>query len=84
MKDRLDKLLDNTSKEELHISTFHSYGYSILKEHAAYFKRDSQFGILDENEKQRFLTEKVGCNKKKVKSVSEEISHIKQQATTSI
>ncbi len=81
MKDRLDKLLDNTSKEELHISTFHSYGYSILKEHAAYFKRDSQFGILDENEKQRFLTEKVGCNKKKVKSISEEISHIKQQAT---
>jgi len=80
MKDRLDRILDNTSKEELHISTFHSYGYSILKEHAAYFKRDSQFGILDENEKQRFLTEKVGCNKKKVKSVSEEISHIKQQA----
>ena len=81
MKDRLDRILDNTSKEELHISTFHSYGYSILKEHAAYFKRDSQFGILDENEKQRFLTEKVGCNKKKVKSISEEISHIKQQAT---
>ena len=80
MKERLDKILDNTSKEELHISTFHSYGYSILKEHASYFKRDSQFSILDENEKHRFLIEKVGCDKKKVKILSEEISHIKQQA----
>ena len=80
MKERLDKILDNTSKEELHISTFHSYGYSILKEHASYFNRDSQFSILDENEKHRFLIEKVGCDKKKVKALSEEISHIKQQA----
>ena len=80
MKERLDKILDNTSKEELQISTFHSYGYSILKEHASYFNRDSQFSILDETEKQRLLIEKVGCNKKKVKSLSGEISHIKQQA----
>ncbi|MCD6329817.1 MAG: UvrD-helicase domain-containing protein, partial [Candidatus Cloacimonetes bacterium] len=28
MKERLDTILDNTSKEELQISTFHSYGYS--------------------------------------------------------
>lgn len=80
MKDRLDTILDNTSKEELNISTFHSYGYSILKEHASYFKRDSQFSILDDKEKQRFLIEKVGCGKKKEKALSEEISHIKQQA----
>ncbi len=80
MKERLDNILDNTSKEELQVSTFHSFGYSILKEHAAYFKRDSQFGILDEQDKQRFLIEKAGCDKKDAKQLSEEISRIKQKA----
>jgi uncharacterized protein (TIGR00375 family) len=81
MKERLDKLLDTTSKEELQVSTFHSFGYSILREHAAKFNRNSQFGILDEHDKQRFLLEKTECNKKNVKKLSEEISKIKQKAT---
>ncbi|MBN2016713.1 MAG: UvrD-helicase domain-containing protein [Candidatus Cloacimonetes bacterium] len=81
MKERLDLLLDTTSKEELHVSTFHSFGYSILREHAGYFKRNSHFGILDEHDKQRFLLEKTECNKKDVKKLSEEISKIKLTAT---
>jgi len=79
MKDRLDTLLSKTSKDELNISTFHAFGYRILREYASHFHRDSHFSVIGEDEKILILKDKLRIEKDRLKEVTSKITQIKQQ-----
>ncbi len=79
MKDRIYKLLKNGAKAgKLHISTFHSFGYSILKKHCDKIGRDKDFLIIHEDEKRHVLLNRINCEKNRVKQISILITEIKQ------
>jgi superfamily I DNA/RNA helicase len=79
MEERLHLLLKNKKIiEELTISTFHSLGYSILKEHPSILQRSEQFFLVDENSKLDFLLHYCKCEKNELKKMSGQITEIKQ------
>jgi superfamily I DNA/RNA helicase len=89
MKERLKILLNNESIISKlstkgrsafggYISTFHSFGLSILKQHCERFARDGHFSIFDDEDKKQILYEKIGCEKKQIKNLSEKITITKQ------
>jgi len=80
MKERLDTILSKTSKEEMNISTFHAFGYNILKEYASYFHRDSHFSVIDEDDKLQIFKNKLHIEKDNLKEVLPNIIQIKQKA----
>jgi len=79
MKERLKTLLNNESIiSKLFISTFHSFGLSILKGYCKKLGRDEHFSIFDDEDKKQILYEKIGCVKKQIKNFSEKITITKQ------
>jgi len=66
----------------VNITTFHSFGLSILKEHYAQFKRESDFYIIDNMERSESL-QSINIYKKAIKSISAEIESYKQGRDTS-
>ncbi len=60
------------------VTTFHAFGYSILKEHGGKIERPGNFSILDREDKQYFLEKMCGCPKKEVKALSHAITKAKQ------
>lgn len=80
MKERLQSLIsDKSIIDKLHISTFHAFGYSMLKKHSDTIGRTENFTIIDEDERRRILLTKIKCEKNKVKQVSEAITESKQK-----
>ncbi|RLC49012.1 MAG: DNA helicase UvrD [Candidatus Cloacimonadota bacterium] len=78
MKERLNHLLeDEHIIADLNVSTFHSFGLSILKEHCNKFGRDSNFSILDEEEKKQAFS-KIGITQKEINSYVKKITSAKQ------
>ena len=73
-------LLNNKALDTLTVSTFHALGYRILRETANVNGRNEQFAIIDEEER-TFLLRKMGCAKQDIKSISTQISEIKQSLT---
>ncbi|MEA3475758.1 MAG: UvrD-helicase domain-containing protein [Candidatus Cloacimonadota bacterium] len=81
MKERLKTLLNNESIiSKLQISTFHAFGLSILKKYCEKFGRDEHFSIFDEVDKKLILSEKIGCEKKQISYVSDNITSFKQNS----
>ena len=79
MKERLKTLLDDkTVISRLHVSTFHAFGFSILKRYIEKTGRNERSFIIDENDKRRILQEKAGCAKNRLKDVSAAITSAKQ------
>ncbi|MBN1384400.1 MAG: UvrD-helicase domain-containing protein [Elusimicrobia bacterium] len=79
MKERLTSILeDKTVVPKLTVSTFHSFGLSILKEYSENTGRNKNFSIIDEDDKEQILPKNIGCEKKQVKRISDEITNVKQ------
>jgi len=79
IKQRLALLLkSNTSESRPQVSTFHAFGYSVLKTHSIRLGRKKHFAILDKNDKQQVLRKISGCSQKKAVSVVAAISEAKQ------
>lgn len=79
MKERLQSLLtDKSTIGNLHISTFHAFGYSVLKKHCDKLGRNENFTIIDDDERRQILLKNVKCEKGKVRQISEAITEAKQ------
>ncbi len=74
INDRLNAFL----KESCKVCTFHSLGYSILKENIERTMRSKHFSIIDEEDKKYILLHKIGCEKSTVKGILQYITKIKQ------
>ena len=64
-------------KNKITISTFHSLGLSILKEHFNILGRDKHFKIINDDDKTEILN-KLGVESKQIKSVIQEIEQKKE------
>ncbi|MFO7890815.1 MAG: UvrD-helicase domain-containing protein [bacterium] len=83
MKTRIESLIESGSAaKKLTISTFHGFGYSILKKYYSTLGRSSNFIIIDESEKKKLLSEYFDCSKNQIKRISDAISQTKQQLKT--
>ncbi len=79
MKTRIQTQVASPSvADKLTISTFHAFGYSILKNHASKLGRNSNFIIINDSEKKKIITEYLKCDKKQIKQISYAISRDKQ------
>lgn len=79
MEERLQIVLKNNEIiEELTISTFHSLGYSIVKEYSSLLHRGEHFAIIDESSKVDILSHYCNCEKSKVKKIAAQITEVKQ------
>ncbi|MFC1852528.1 UvrD-helicase domain-containing protein [candidate division CSSED10-310 bacterium] len=81
MRTRLQELLGyNQEPMDLTISTFHAFGYSILKRYHTLIGRDENFLILDDRDKEYLLKQCVSdLDKKMLRELLVSISHLKQQ-----
>lgn len=83
MKDRIKKTIESqTAVAKLTVSTFHAFGYSILKNQYRKCGRNSNFIIIDEPEKKKLLSEYLGCKKNEINNITDAISQTKQQLKT--
>ena len=79
LRERLEILLKNKTKAgEVTISTFHSFGLSVLKEFHAAFEREKQFILVDEELKREIIRQMLSVSKNEAKKISGEISEIKK------
>ena len=79
IKDRIKKLFTGSKiTESINISTFHSFGLSVLKKHFNLTRRKKNFIIIDEKERQSIIEKITGADKKEVKNIVKHISDIKQ------
>ena len=68
MKDRLLHLLnDEKLGARIYVSTFHAFGYSILRTVHPETGRDKHFLIIDGDEKEKILHQELGCEQKSFK-----------------
>lgn len=86
MSKRLKLLFKNTqpSPWPINISTFHAFGFSMLKENSKSIGRENNFSILDEEDKQRILKkvkELDAGNSGKISELSSAVTNIKQGFT---
>ena len=80
MKERILRMLkDEKSASKLCVSTFHAFGFSILKDVSPKVGRTDSFTVIDEEDKAHILGKQLGCEKKQVKKVSQGITEAKQQ-----
>jgi len=84
IKERLEQLLEKNALP--HITTFHSLGYSILRDlqdvgnwHAC---SPEALTILDPEDKKRLLQYNLGCEKRRVNTIADAVTEIKQQLKT--
>ena len=85
MQERLHSLL-NTEAKDITITTFHALGLNILQEFYPEAGRESNFVIIDEEEKQNLIEKHCNIGKNKIKKAAGFFSHIKQfrQSTESL
>ncbi|HOL48552.1 MAG TPA: UvrD-helicase domain-containing protein, partial [bacterium] len=77
MFNRIKTLLNNTNfLKQLNIFTFHSFGLFILKD---YYNNQSNFTIINDNEKELILKDILNIKNKEIKKIINEISEIKQK-----
>ena len=80
MKKRVIKALNNDSvAQAVTISTFHSFGMSMLREYAHIFGRSSEFSIFGDEEKGYILGKLLGEEERELYKISEEISLVKNK-----
>ena len=73
MRQRLAKMLDSSVAGELTVCTFHSLGYTILREQLG-----TDWVIIDQEDKERILRG-LGCDKGQVRAMGDAITAAKQQ-----
>jgi len=79
MKNRLEKMLGhNTKISGLHISTFHSFGYEILKKHCNKLDRSIEFSIINDEEREVLIKDTFGYKHKKARTAANSIKYAKQ------
>ncbi len=80
MKERLTALFtDKSIISKLHVCTFHSFGFSILKEYSEISGRDKHFSVINEDDKKWILRKELCCDNKKINKISTEITEAKQK-----
>ncbi len=80
MKKRIKGAFDDESiTKEITISTFHSFGLSLLKEHAHKFGRSPEFAIFCEDEEAFIFKSFLGIKSRDLHRVIEEISFAKNR-----
>jgi uncharacterized protein (TIGR00375 family) len=83
MQSRVQSLLSAPrGLEEIHLYTFHALGLSILKTHAGCTGRNSEFSLIDENDRLAVVRSLPGVAKDRVRSVCDEISSLKSTVMT--
>jgi uncharacterized protein (TIGR00375 family) len=79
LKERISVLLKNKSKStEVNVSTFHAFGFSILKQFYAEFNRNEKFILVDDNLKGEIIKSLFNVSLNEAKKYSTEISEIKK------
>ena len=81
MKERLELFLEKEIVSQLHVCTFHAFGYKIILEYLAETGRRKNFTIIDEDYR-RIILQQIGCDKKQLKKISESITENKQNLKT--
>lgn len=79
MKSRLAKQLDTETAKQITITTFHAFGYAVIKQQLSENSDDFQFAIIDDADKQFILSEEFALKKREIKTYIEKIAQIKQQ-----
>ncbi len=83
MKERLKLLLNGEALiSRLQISTFHAFGLSILKNFYERLGRSRNFSIIDEDDRKEILYKNMGCEKRRLKNISDIITKSKQNLNT--
>ncbi|MCP5108038.1 MAG: UvrD-helicase domain-containing protein, partial [bacterium] len=79
IEERLAQLLKKGEEDARPpVTTFHSFGYSILRKDAC----SSPLTILDPEDKKRLLQYSLGCEKSRVNKIADAITGLKQQLKT--
>ncbi len=73
---------DERITKKINITTFHSFGMSLLREHAHIFGRSLEFAILGDDEKAYILKSVPGIKNRDLRRVAEEISLAKSSMKT--
>ncbi|NQV18109.1 MAG: UvrD-helicase domain-containing protein [Armatimonadetes bacterium] len=81
MKQRLELFLEKEIVSQLQVCTFHAFGYKIITDYLDKTNRRKNFTIIDEDYK-RILLQRIGCDKKQIKKISESITGNKQNLKT--
>lgn len=80
MKKRIKIAFDDEGKtEQITITTFHSFGMSLLREYAHKFGRSLDFAIFGDDEKAYILKSFLGIKNRDLHRVSEDISLVKNR-----
>jgi len=80
MSRRLDELLRGEDPERRpRVSTFHAFGFSVLKEQAEKLGRSRSFSLVDEADKRLILEKELGCARQDAKKVSDDIARAKRE-----
>jgi len=83
VKKRIRRGLDDTSiLKKITVSTFHSFGLSLLREHAHHFGRSPGFSIFGDDEKAYIFTSSLGVKRRDIHGVVEEIRRAKNRMHT--
>ncbi len=61
------------------VSTFHSFGLSLLKKHAHHFGRSPEFSIIGDDEKAYIFLSSLGVKNKEIHNITEQIRLIKNK-----
>jgi len=77
MRERVSNLMESNING-VTISTFHSFGYYILKKYFAQTGRKKNFSIVDEDERRYILQYRLNIPQKEIRNLSETISRFKQ------
>ena len=84
MKERLLILLNaQTIVNKMQISTFHGFGFSILKRYYEKTGRNKHFSIIDNDDEKIILNKNIGITKKNLKKTINAITKAKQNLKTS-
>jgi len=79
MRRRLEEMLPNkTDLSGLSVSTFHAFGYGILKKHPEYLGRSKKFSILGDEERNILIRDLFGHKRNNSTATAKSIKDIKQ------
>ncbi len=77
---RLDELLPGEDHEQKpRVSTFHAFGYSVLRKHAEAFGRSGTFSLIDEGDKRHILGKTLGCAGQELSKISDDMARAKHE-----
>jgi len=79
MRNRCQALLEqDDNASQLNISTFHAFGYNLLKNHSEYLEQDPNFTIIDETDKRQLIKDLFSTSDAQAKQYSRSFTEIKQ------